>query len=216
MCGTTPNTRDHVPPKVLLDEPYPDFLMVVECCSECNSGASADEEYFACLIECVLSGTADPKALSRTKIQKILSKKESLRKRIQDAKREVGDQIYWLTEENRVRSVILKLARAHAKYELSEAKIEEPEYIWIKPLPILSDEESDDFFRSQSISDFSLWPEIGSRAMQRLALSLGGQTSYPWVTVQPGNYEYAVTQDTWNPLVRIVVRNYLAAQVAWI
>jgi hypothetical protein len=43
-CEGVPETRDHVPSRVLLDEPYPENLPVVPACKSCNSGFSADEE----------------------------------------------------------------------------------------------------------------------------------------------------------------------------
>src|SRR5579883_1837339 len=54
-CGGGTETRDHVPSKVLLDDPLPKNLAVVPACLSCNTGLSGDE-YFACLIECVLAG----------------------------------------------------------------------------------------------------------------------------------------------------------------
>ena len=36
-CGNAAGTRDHVPPKVLLDEPYPPDLPPVPACDECNN-----------------------------------------------------------------------------------------------------------------------------------------------------------------------------------
>lgn len=57
-CGGPPDTRDHVPSRVLLDEPYPANLPAVGCCDACNSGASSDEEYVACIIDCAASGWA--------------------------------------------------------------------------------------------------------------------------------------------------------------
>jgi len=62
MCvycgGAEPSTRDHVPPKVFLDEPYPPGLPVVGACEGCNLGFSLDEQYLACLIGCVMCGAA--------------------------------------------------------------------------------------------------------------------------------------------------------------
>ncbi|HET8774378.1 MAG TPA: hypothetical protein VFP80_11320, partial [Thermoanaerobaculia bacterium] len=55
-CGGAPETRDHVPSKVLLDEPYPENLPVVGVCASCNQGVSLDEEYTACVIECARLG----------------------------------------------------------------------------------------------------------------------------------------------------------------
>lgn len=58
-CGGPPETVDHVPSRVFLDDPLPENLPVVEACRECNGGFSLDEEYLACLLECVMTGTTD-------------------------------------------------------------------------------------------------------------------------------------------------------------
>ena len=67
-CGDITNTRDHVPSKILLDEPYPENLPVVPACSKCNQGFSLDEEYLACLIECIIVGSTKPRDVKRDKM----------------------------------------------------------------------------------------------------------------------------------------------------
>jgi len=67
-CGNKPDSRDHVPSKVFLDRPFPENLPVVAACTECNQNFSLDEEYVACLLECTLCGTTEPKLLKRGKI----------------------------------------------------------------------------------------------------------------------------------------------------
>ena len=67
-CGGPSETVDHVPSKVLLDEPYPENLMAASACRKCNNDFSIDEEYLACLLECVVAGSAAPKNLHRDKI----------------------------------------------------------------------------------------------------------------------------------------------------
>lgn len=57
-CGSPPDTRDHVPSKVLLDEPYPPELPVVGACEKCSSSFSLDEQYLACFLDCVIHGGA--------------------------------------------------------------------------------------------------------------------------------------------------------------
>ena len=42
-CGGPAETRDHVPPRVFLDKPYPSNLPVVSACRECNEDISMDE-----------------------------------------------------------------------------------------------------------------------------------------------------------------------------
>jgi hypothetical protein len=42
-CGKLPDSREHIPSKVLLDEPYPIDLPVVDACYNCNNSFSKDE-----------------------------------------------------------------------------------------------------------------------------------------------------------------------------
>ena len=61
-------TKDHVPSKILLDEPYPEHLPVVPACQICNRGFSSDEAYVACLIESAKWGTTEIDQIKREKI----------------------------------------------------------------------------------------------------------------------------------------------------
>jgi hypothetical protein len=196
--------------------PYPADLMAVDCCSPCNNNFSADEEYFACLIECVLAGTTEVENLQREKIRRTLSKQPKLQKRLESARTEVDGQIYFQPEDHRVKKVLLKLALAHVKYEISEPKHDDPCHFSVKVFPLMNETERMEFISAQSASSLAFLPEVGSRAMQRAFFAFQNDgIQYPWVTVQDGNYAYAVTEDTWNPLVRILIRNYLAVEVGW-
>lgn len=88
-CGSAPNTRDHVPSKVFLDEPFPTELPVVGACKKCNNGFSQDEEYVACIVECALLGTADPGLHRREKISKILQRSPALQAKLAAARNDV-------------------------------------------------------------------------------------------------------------------------------
>jgi hypothetical protein len=45
-CGAEdPQTIDHVPPKLMLEEPYPDNLVTVPACQECNKKFMKNDEY---------------------------------------------------------------------------------------------------------------------------------------------------------------------------
>jgi len=72
-CGGQPDTRDHCPSKVLLDEPFPANLGVVEACAECNDSFSSHEQYLACLIEAVICESAEPDDVNRINIKRILA-----------------------------------------------------------------------------------------------------------------------------------------------
>lgn len=68
FCGDPPSTREHAASKTFLDDPLPNDLPIVFSCAQCNSGYALDEEYVACLLECVICGTTDPNKLIRRKI----------------------------------------------------------------------------------------------------------------------------------------------------
>ena len=134
-CGGAPSTRDHVPSKILLDDPYPPQLPVVAACNSCNASFSKDEQYVACLIACVLSGSADPDGIRRERIRRTLASNPALANRIGESRRAIGEgEISWDVESNRVRNVVLKLARGHTAYEVSVPQLEEPISIGFVPL----------------------------------------------------------------------------------
>src|SRR3954452_20896773 len=83
-CHGDTDTREHVPSRILLDEPYPENLPVLPACAECNNSFSLDEQYFACLIECARTGSVD--AAERPKIRRILAESPALAARIMQAR----------------------------------------------------------------------------------------------------------------------------------
>lgn len=208
FCGGAMETRDHAPSRVLLDEPYPENLPVLACCHECNQSFSLDEEYLACLIECARTGSVQQAQASRQKIAKILARKPALESRLSAARCETAAGIVWKPEDERVRNVIVKLARAHIAYEQNEPQLDEPASVSIVPFCVMTEEFRDEFEESPNTG---LWPEIGSRAMHRILV--GTEGDYPWIEVQPGRYRYLAA--TGPALVRIVIAEYLAAEVAW-
>lgn len=49
-CGHPGDTRDHVPPRALLIEPWPNNLRTVPACADCNRSWSLDEEHLAIVL----------------------------------------------------------------------------------------------------------------------------------------------------------------------
>ena len=133
-CGRDTPTRDHVPSRVLLDEPYPENLPVVPACRECNEGFSADEEYVACLIDCVISGTTSPEKVQREKVRRILLNKQALTARLAATRKEKRGATEYSIEDSRVRNLVLKLGRGHALFELNEPQYEKPSSVGYIPL----------------------------------------------------------------------------------
>jgi hypothetical protein len=210
FCGGETGTRDHCPSRVLLDEPLPENLPVVPACAICNNGFSADEEYLACLVSCVIVGSSDPDASPRAKIKRLLAAKPVLRARIEQARQSENNRTEFLPEHERIRRVMLKLARGHALYELHEPRIDEPTEFICVPLSALSVAQRDEF---ETPSSSSVWPEVGSRAMQRLVEDKAVRPD-GWIDVQPGRYRYCA-QLSDGVDIRIVVHEYLACKVQW-
>lgn len=211
-CGNFPDTRDHVPSKILLEKPFPDNMPVVPCCLKCNNGFSLDEEYFACLIEYLISGTTDLEKMSRESIVKILKRKKKLKAQLDQAfVNENGDSFFKI-ETERIENVILKLAYGHAKFENSETHFDKPEHLAFVPIETLTQEEQNSFF---AITELQKAPEVGSRAMQNMYLTQDGIPIDNWTIVQDGIYKYSVTPTIGSLKVRILIWNYLACEVVW-
>lgn len=210
-CGTQADTRDHVPSRVFLDAPYPNNLPVVPACKSCNEGFSLDEQYVACIVECVLAGSAHPNGVQREKIKKTLRRRAKLVSRLDHSREE---DLFGLTsfrvDIDRIRNVVLKLARGHVAYELNEPQFHEPSTVSIVPLPLMTPE---DLERFETPPIPSVWPEVGSRAMQR-AVVANEIWSFHWMIAQPERYRYLVIVDNCT-VVRIVLREYLFCEIAW-
>jgi hypothetical protein len=211
-CGGPSETVDHVPSKVLLDEPYPENLMTASACRQCNNDFSLDEEYLACLLECVIAGDSLPEKLHRAKIARILQKNSSLSVRLQRARTDGSEGPIWTAESDRVSRVVLKLARCHAAFELNEPQLNEPSHLGIKPLPLMTEDEREAF--EQDDNALGIWPEVGSRALQRMIVAETDALAERWVTVQDGNYRFRTSQGN-GLTVKIVLREYLGCKIVW-
>ena len=206
-------SRDHIPSKSLLNPPYPENLMQVGMCQECNSGFSKDEEYFAAFLASVISGSTEPDSQRFPTAYQILARSPRLRSRIDAGRHMVaipGDrtEIKWTPELERIERVIVKNARGHVLYELGHAIEALPTQVNILPLYQMSPHQRSEFELAERSSG---WPEVGGRLMSRL-LETGETGEGGWMEVQGGVYRYAVDQP---PRVRIVLREYLAAEVVW-
>lgn len=187
--------------------------MDVGMCQECNSGFSKDEEYFAAFLASVISGSTEPDSLRFPTASRILARNPRLRSRIDaarhmDATPSKGAVAIWTPEFERIERVIVKNARGHLLFELGQVIELPPTHVSILPRELLSPQELSHFEHPEGIGG---WPEVGSRLMLRL-LETGEVGVGGWVEVQSGVYRYAVDE---MPRVRMVLREYLAAEVGW-
>jgi hypothetical protein len=211
-CGGPPTTRDHVPSKVFLDEPYPPNLPVVPVCMACNASLSLDEEYVACFLECVLCGSTSSDSLKRDKVRKILERNRRLASRIESARVERKNGVsLWKVEEPRLATVLMKLARGHLAYELAELRLDSVPSTFTSPLSTMTEQQRISF---ESALRRNILPEIGSRGFLRMVKSSDTREYFDWQIVQAGRYRYLAAVSR-NLLVRFVLSEYLACEVIW-
>jgi hypothetical protein len=213
FCGGKTGTRDHCPSKVFLDEPYPENLPIVAACLKCNSGFSADEEYLACLLSCVVAGSTEPELQPRNKTARILTCKPALQARLQQAMMDLNGDTQFIPEYGRVSAIVTKLAQGHGLFEMHELCTGKPDELSFIPLGLMSQQQRDDF-ENPSSDVFSGWPEVGSRAMQRLLISGTELLPRNWINVQSERYRYSATLGQ-GIEIRIVIQEYLACRVLW-
>lgn len=223
-CGGSADTRDHVPSKCLLEQPFPDNLPVVGCCYSCNQNFSKDEQYFVCLIESVLCGSTDPAKIGRPSVAKMMQNSPTLRQRIENSKIEVDGQIAFVPEIERINNVMLKLARGHAAFELSQPCRRKPDHFGCGPLSLLPQEDREVF---DSVHFQQASGEVGSRNMQRLLVTQitrlaengeqqnVGMLINDWIDVQDDRYRFLAIDDMGQIVIRIVIAEYFACEVAW-
>ena len=224
FCGGPEETRDHVPSRALLDSPFPDNLPVVPACWSCNNGFSRDEEYLVCLVEAAVVGSADPSKIRRERVAKILRRSPKLRAAIDEGRTTGCGVIQFTADTERVRNVILKLARGHAYYELGRPVRTEPTAMAFWPLHQMEESERDSFDAPHLPEMYS---EVGSRGLQRVQVvqmtlqGPGGESRVAaflindWIDVQDGRYRYLAIDECNRLDIRLVIGEYLAAQVLW-
>lgn len=218
-CGApNPDTREHVPSKVLLEKPFPENLPVIGACRSCNNSYSIDEEYAACIIACMSVGSTKPDEIKNSRVRDILSKKTYLRFMIEQSKvisSGTHSGVSFNVDQERFNKFINKLAIGHAAYELSLILHETPRRLEWKLISSMSEDEITSFDAPQLID---ILGEIGSRDSQRAIVveallqspSTGEMKKIPfilndWIDVQDGVYRYHVAQNNDSVTVKIVL-----------
>jgi hypothetical protein len=212
-CGGPYQTDDHMPSRVFLDKPYPDNLSVSPSCSACNNYFSSHEEYLACVLECIVCNSTDPHKLERSKISNRLERSPKLAAMIGQIRHIEDGQILWDVDQERVKIVMVKLARGHASFELAEPQTGEPDEYFCKPLCVLTSDELA-VFENEPEASYTAWPEVGSRAMSRLLILKDAVYDEGWLLVQEGRYRFRALLEN-GVTIQIIIRDYLACQIVW-
>ena len=138
-CGKNATTREHVPSKCFLDKPYPDNLLTLPACKECNNGFSEDEQYFFYLSDYISSIENYEGEFTREKVKLSFDHSDKLEDRMINSLKIENDSVYFQFETDRILRVIEKNAYGllHTKFR-GKIKITKSNFI---PLTILSHEQ---------------------------------------------------------------------------
>lgn len=211
-CGGLAETEDHVPSRCFLDEPYPQNMPVVPCCSTCNHDFSLDEEYVSCFIDCMKANTVVPDEIPREKTRKTLLHSPKLQERIALQKREFGGVTIFDIENERFEKVIRKFAYGLLAHENDILSWDSTYRISRWLLSEMSDTQKESFFQPFK---GTLLPEVSSHGLEHVMLYSAENDidffSNPLITVQEGRYSYCVSPDS--DRVKFIIADFLAVEV---
>ena len=111
-CGAPAATRDHVPPRCLLEKPLPPDLMTVPSCPDCNTAFSHDEQY----LQIVLAQIGfEPHLMAKVEkggvVDRALSRAPGLDERIvQSLDVAPNGRVWFKPERERILTIARKIA----------------------------------------------------------------------------------------------------------
>lgn len=217
-CGKNADTREHVPSKVFIDEPYEeDDFSIVPACFDCNNNYSHDEIYVASLVNkayCAVSGNNS----LRKKIILALEHDKKLNEKLCEQVQVVNNSVNISLDAERVRRILLKLALGHIASKLdvifdADSHTLSCEFCF---KPQLSQCEYIAFEQPPIVNKVS---EAGADYVQDILVFINNSTGEqfpisPWQVVQENNYRFLVhVGDDCSYLVRIVIMETLYAEV---
>ena len=151
--------------------------------------------------------------MTRDKVKNILNANPKLATEINEGRRtDVDGTVLWNYDAQKVRDVVLKLARGHATFEQSVTRHDDPTSVSVFPLALL-DSRNLDSFENDFRGELGMIPEIGSRAFSKIFTDGFGADRPGWVSVQDGRYRYYVDDSAY--CVRVVLSEYLGCEVIW-
>lgn len=213
-CYKKANTREHIPSKIFLDEPYPKTLALLPSCFKCNNSFSKDEQYVACLIDYIQYIQYELQDVKREKIRKAFNTRPNIKQEMENTIVDSKDKKskYIKYNHEKIESILLKLSIGHATYSLSRVHLEKPSGIYYKFLPEVTEEEFNNF-NAEVICDIA--PEIGSRSFNNIALTDDSIPMTLWNIVQENQYRFLAYENKSGLYVRIVIGEFLYSEVIW-
>ncbi len=189
-CGAEASTKDHVPPKLLLERPFPPNLRKVPSCRACNEGYADDERYIRDALHQVGFGEISRQKLSANGVvTRSLEHSPKLKRMIEAAHRRAGDgKTVFVPKPERFERVFVKIARGlwyldrDLRMGKDQVRCLSIDHVLQKPSPL------PEAFGDRGHPYFPLWPEAGSRLLEEVA------QDWPTETI-PRTCEIAVVQD---------------------
>ena len=199
-CGSTADTKDHVPPKALLEKPYPKNCRTVPACKSCNSGFSSDEEYVRNAISHV--GFTD---ILRAKCEngvtyRALQRSQKHQMEFEKSHVPMNDgSIHFIPNVECFEKVVLKIAKGLFLIHYNRY----PDNIifdvaHLEHVEKLSSTLKQLTYKKRVCKPENLWPEVGSLCLER-AVSRSQSLKPPslrlWESVQSDIFEYMFRPD---------------------
>jgi len=194
-CGAVKTSKDHAPPKSLLEKPYPPNLSTLPSCDACNNGYADAERYVRDVVHHVsFSALSREKLSTWAVVARSLGWSSTHKSRIENGytadgyfrpESEPFDQVFekvacgfWFLRYERLpnRQRFHSIAVEHAK-DLSP---------WLRDLSYVSEPAMP-----------GMWPEVGSSSLERSARSwprLPEPVARQWQVVQSGVFEYLMVK----------------------
>lgn len=207
-CGSNATTVDHVPPKALLEKPYPPNLYTVPACQTCNNSFSKDEEYIKDAICHVGFTDILQDKLKNGSTHRALQRKEKYQKLFDKSHNHMNDgKIYFTPDKKRFEKVILKIAKGLflTKYKRYPDNIKfSVRYIeHTKHIPLMLRQLT---YKRRVFKEEGMWPEVGSRELEIAVTNT--PSLLPWTSIQPEIFEFLLRPDPDDSKYNLLLINF--------
>ncbi|MBQ9763563.1 MAG: hypothetical protein IJV92_04315 [Phascolarctobacterium sp.] len=215
-CGSPASTREHVPSKTFLIEPYPENMCVVPACFECNNGYSRDEKYVSCFLDVLKAAIYDGYVCNSNTIIR-LSQDDNLKKLLDEQIKVIDEKVYYTIDEKRLCNIILKLAKGHAGFELDYVCLDDCEIKLAYNFAFNMSESDIGVFAE--VPEISVVHEVGSRCCNAPLIlrniKTGDESAFLfWHEVQENQYRYQTVYNEDGVIsVKIVIYEILYCRI---
>lgn len=212
-CGKAADTKEHVPSKAFLGEPFPLNLPTIPACFECNNSYSNDEKYVACILDALKCKIYFDCSLQEKTVRR-LEKDLPLKNLIDESLQSSDGKVYFSIDENRLARILIKLARGHVGFEFDYVNFDDTKIdVQYDYLFNLSESILQEFNR---IPVSQLWPEVGSRGLLIVESMETGENigAAFWNYVEENQYRYQVAYNEQGGLcVKLVIYEFLYCRI---